>query len=133
MAKWVLPDNTVPNDAIVEATARIAHAVNRAYCAATGDYSQVAWEDAPEWQKESAIAGVRFLAETPEATPADTHNSWVELKLANGWRHGPVKDESAKLHPCIAPYEDLPITQRTKDHIYLAVVRSALIELKKDI
>src|SRR5438105_262770 len=38
---------------VVEACARAAHEVNRAYCLALGDASQVAWEDAPEWQRSS--------------------------------------------------------------------------------
>lgn len=43
----------------VDAIAKRAHEVNRAYCASIGDHSQPAWEDAPQWQKDSAIAGVR--------------------------------------------------------------------------
>ena len=34
--------------------ARVAHEINRAYCASLGDTSQPAWEDAPEWQQQSA-------------------------------------------------------------------------------
>ena len=40
--------------------ARVAHEVNRAYCAALGDVSQLQWDEAPEWQKKSAITGVKF-------------------------------------------------------------------------
>ena len=41
-----------------EDIAKVAHEVNRAYCEALGDTSQLSWEDAPEWQKASARAGV---------------------------------------------------------------------------
>ena len=44
-----------------ETIARIAHEVNRVYCLTIGDKSQPRWEDAPQWQKESAINGVEYL------------------------------------------------------------------------
>lgn len=42
-----------------EEIAKIAHEANRIYCQTLGDYSQPPWEDAPDWQKNSAIAGVQ--------------------------------------------------------------------------
>ncbi len=42
-----------------EQIARVAHEVNRAYCQALGDNSQPAWEDAPQWQRDSAMLGVK--------------------------------------------------------------------------
>lgn len=38
-------------ETVIEACAHAAHEANRAYCAAIGDLSQVAWECAPEWQQ----------------------------------------------------------------------------------
>ena len=43
-----------------EHIARVCHEVNRAYCEALGDTSQPAWEDAPEWQRKSAMKGVEL-------------------------------------------------------------------------
>lgn len=43
---------------VLEAAARAAHEANRAYCLALGDTSQPAWDDAPEWQRTSAMKGV---------------------------------------------------------------------------
>jgi hypothetical protein len=42
----------------VEEIAKVAHEVNRAYCQAIGDNSQPTWEEAPGWQRDSAINGV---------------------------------------------------------------------------
>lgn len=39
----------------IEQTAKTAHEVNRAYCLSIGDISQPSWEDAPDWQKKSAV------------------------------------------------------------------------------
>jgi len=47
---------------IITATARIAHEANRVWCAENGDNSQPSWDNAPDWQRESAINGVTFHA-----------------------------------------------------------------------
>ncbi len=108
--------------------ARIAHEVNRIYCQSIGDNSQLAWADAPEWQKDSAVAGVSFLASNPSATPENSHESWLAHKEADGWKFGPVKDPDKKEHPCFVPYADLPPEQRLKDAFFHAVVRAGLAE-----
>lgn len=104
--------------------AKVAHEVNRAYCASIGDHSQPAWEDAPVWQSVSAIEGVVNAINNPQATPATSHESWLAHKIREGWKYGPTKDPEAKTHPCMVPYDDLPAEQRTKDHLFLAVVRA---------
>ena len=40
--------------------ASICHEANRAYCLSIGDESQPEWATAPDWQRVSAINGVRF-------------------------------------------------------------------------
>lgn len=104
--------------------ARVAHEVNRAYCASLGDTSQPAWADAPEWQKKSAIAGVEFHLSHPDAKPSDSHESWLREKERDGWKFGPVKDPEKKEHPCFVPYAQLPAEQKAKDFLFLAVVRA---------
>jgi hypothetical protein len=106
--------------------ARIAYEINRAYCQAIGDHSQPSWDDAPKWQKDSPIAGVRFHAENPGSTPEASHENWMKQKLAEGWVYGEVKNPDAKTHPCIRPYYELHLTQRVKDHLFIAVVHALL-------
>ena len=106
------------------AIARVCHEVNRAYCAGLGDHSQAKWEDAPEWQKASAIAGVEAILRNPNTTPEQSHEGWLAQKKADGWKYGAVKNADAKEHPCFVPYGELPPEQRVKDHIFGAVVRS---------
>jgi hypothetical protein len=112
------------NNPKIEACARAVHETNRAYCIAIGDTSQPSWEDAPEWQRSSAINGV--LGVMAGNTPEQSHESWLNEKNAAGWRYGPVKDPEKKEHPCIVRYEDLPAQQQQKDHVYVAVVGAML-------
>jgi hypothetical protein len=108
----------------VEQIAKVAHEVNRAYCQATGDDSQPTWDDAPQWQKDSAIQGVIFHQMTPEATPENSHEQWLEVKKMDGWKYGPSKDPEKKEHPCFVPYNELPESQRAKDYLFRQIVHS---------
>ena len=103
--------------------AKICHQANKAYCEALDDHSQVDWEDAPQWQKDSAIAGVEFHMNGDHG-PEDSHNNWMAQKEAEGWVYGEVKDPAKKEHPCMVPYGELPLTQRQKDALFIAVVHT---------
>lgn len=105
--------------------AQLAHEVNRAYCASIGDHSQPAWEDAPTWQKDSAINGVQAHMQA-DLTPEQSHASWLAQKEREGWKYGPVKNPEAKEHPCCVPYDQLPVEQRTKDYLFGAIVKTCL-------
>lgn len=107
-----------------EEIARVAHEVNKAYCEALGDESQVSWEEAPQWQRDSAIQGVKLHIEHPEAGPEASHESWMAQKVAEGWTWGPIKDPQEKKHYCIVPFNDLPPEQQAKDFIFRAVVHA---------
>ena len=71
-----------------EQIARVAHEANRAYCQALGDNSQPAWEDAPQWQRDSAMLGVKLHTENPNAGAQASHESWMAQKLAERIKHG---------------------------------------------
>lgn len=109
---------------LVEEIAKVCHEANRAYCLALGDDSHLPWEDAPGWQRDSAIKGVRYILENDNASPADSHASWMLEKARDGWSYGEVKDEVKKTHPCFVEYDKLPVEQRAKDHIFGAIVRT---------
>lgn len=108
----------------VEDIAKCCHEANRAYCETLGDASQRPWESAPEWQRVSAIDGVRFLLANPNAPDSASHDNWLAHKRADGWRYGPEKDAKKKTHPCFLQYDLLPKEQRAKDALFGAVVRA---------
>ena len=104
--------------------AKVCHDANREYCVCNGDYSQVMWFSAPDWQRDSAIDGVTHALDNPNAGPEDSHQNWWAGKIADGWVYGEVKDPVAKTHPCMVPYDQLPEFQRKKDALFLAIVRA---------
>ena len=106
------------------AIARVAHEVNRTYCMSLGDYSQPLWEDAPQWQQDSAVAGVEMHLADPTAGPESSHKAWMRKKVNEGWVYGDAKDPEKKTHPCIKPFGDLPQEQRAKDYIFMGIVRA---------
>lgn len=108
----------------IEEIAKVCHEANRGYCKALGDDSQLPWDEAPQWAKTSAINGVRFHLDNPNAGPSGSHENWLKEKEREGWKYGEVKDPEKKEHPCYVPYEQLPKEQQAKDYIFTAIVKS---------
>lgn len=113
-------------DDVIEATARVAHEANRAWCVANGDMSQPPWDEAPEWQKDSARNGVAFHIANPEAGDSASHDNWMAEKVSAGWVYGKVKNPEANppTHPCIVPFDQLPKVQQAKDAIFRSIVHA---------
>ncbi len=112
---------TLEHAAHVTMIARICHEANRVIQDAHNDPAvSPHWEDAPSWQKLSALDGVQ--AALDGATPEQLHESWCDFKANDGWVYGDVKDADAKTHPCLVPYAELPQDQRLKDHVFKAIV-----------
>ena len=108
------------------AIAKVTHQTNKAFCEINGDFSQVDWCFAPDWQRESAMNGVKFHYEDPNASSEQSHMNWFREKQLDGWTYGPVKNAEKKEHPCMVPYDQLSKHQRIKDALFKAVVRAIL-------
>lgn len=108
----------------IEQIARVCHAANAEYCVSLGDNSQKPWDNAEQWQRDSAIAGVKYALANRNASPSAQHEAWLADKKRDGWKYGPVKDPAAKTHPCFVPYAELPVEQRVKDYIFQAIVKA---------
>ncbi len=104
--------------------AKIAHELNRSFCISIGDTSQPEWIDAPNWQKESAVEGVKYHIENTDSNPEDSHRNWLKGKKADGWSFGMIKDSEKKEHPCMVEYLELPIEQRSKDYLFSQIIKS---------
>ena len=98
------------------------HEANRVWCIGNGDESQKHWHEAEQWQRDSAIKGVEFRLNNPDAKQDAQHNAWMEDKVNDGWVFGALKDTEKKTHPCIVPFEQLPEFQQKKDALFCAIV-----------
>lgn len=107
-----------------EMIAVVCHEANKAWCEKNGDYSQKSWNEAENWQRESAVKGVEFRLNNPDAGHDAQHNAWMKEKIEQGWIYGTKKDADAKTHPCIVPFEQLPKFQQQKDALFCAIVDS---------
>lgn len=115
-------DGHLLSDAFV---AKMCHEANRALCQAHGDMSQPIWEEAPEWQRDSAIEGVKFHRANPTAGPEASHVNWCKHKYAEGWTFGHVKSPEHKTHFCLRPFHELPVEQQAKDFVFRAIIHAA--------
>lgn len=104
--------------------ARICHEANKAWCEANGDTSQKSWDQAEQWQRDSAVKGVEFKLSNPDAGDSAQHEAWSSDKIADGWVYGEVKDAKKKTHPCLVPFNQLPEFQQKKDKLFCAIVEA---------
>lgn len=117
-------EQTEKRKRIIHDIAKTCHEINRQFCLGLRDYSQTDWNNAPAWQQESTINGVLYHIENPNSTPQDSHINWMAEKVATGWQYGEIKCSVSKTHPCIVPFEQLPLAQQTKDILFHATVKA---------
>lgn len=114
---------TLPTQKVID-IATMCHQANKSWCELSGDFSQKNWNEAEGWQRDSAIKGVEFKLNNPEAKEDAQHNAWMADKVADGWVYGEVKDAEKKIHPCIVPFNELPGFQQKKDALFCAIVNA---------
>lgn len=108
-----------------EVIAAVCHDANRTYALRTGEDPATVhptWDSAPAEIRESARQGV--LNACAGAGPRELHELWCAFKKNNDWVYGPVRDNAAKVHPCLVPYDQLPEAQRRKDALFQAIVEA---------
>lgn len=116
----------------IDGIAQVCHEANRAFCKTIDDFSQPSWEEAPEWQKQSAINGVKFHL-TGEYGPQQSHENWMREKIDSGWVYGPVKDAEKKTHPSLRPFSELSMPERMKDILFATLVLTFKAVLTKEL
>ena len=61
-----------------------------------------------------------------ERLAENAHDVWARQRLADGWTWGPVRDDRARQHPCLVPYDVLPEAEKQYD-------RNAALETLKTV
>lgn len=117
-------DFETQEQAKIVSIAKVCHQANKAWCEVVGDNSQKDWDEAEQWQRDSAVKGVQFKIDNPDAGHDAQHNSWMQEKVDAGWVYGETKDAEAKTHPCIVPFDQLPEFQQKKDALFCAIVEA---------
>ncbi len=108
--------------ALVARIAEVVHEALRAWKLSAGEESHPHWNEAPEWMRSSTLESVRFRIANPSAPASVEHERWMAERARDGWRRGPEKDETAKTHPMMIPYAELPEDERKKDALIISVV-----------
>lgn len=62
-----------------------------------------------------ALPEVRLSEEEIERASVAEHEGWRRQKTANGYRFGPVRDDLARTHPSLVPWEELTDSVRNLD------------------
>jgi ryanodine receptor 2 len=57
---------------------------------------------------ESITELIEQLAET-------NHDIWAAQRMCDGWTYGPQRDDPAKKHPDLVPYNQLPESEKEYD------------------
>lgn len=112
--------------------AQICHEANKSLCAINGDHTQPKWGQTTKEIRDSALNGVKFHLMNPDATPENSHESWLAEKEENGWTYGEVKSLTAKTHPCFRPYEELPETDKAKDYLFRSTIHALASFIDED-
>ena len=63
----------------------------------------------------SAIALPQELDALAEDLARNVHEVWAAQRMADGWTWGPERDDAARKHPCLVPYDELPESEKNYD------------------
>lgn len=50
-----------------------------------------------------------------EKLAKNTHETWAAKRIAQGWKYGAQRNDVAKTHPCLVPYENLSEEEKEYD------------------
>lgn len=54
------------------------------------------------------------LEKLVEKMAKNVHEVWAKARIEQGWTYGQVRNEEAKKHPCLVPYNEL--SEEEKDY-----------------
>ncbi len=81
----------------------------------------------------SGISLPEKLTELTELLARNTHEVWAQGRIAEGWKYGPERNDSLRLHPGLVSYEELPESEKEYDRNTSIETLKAIISLGFDI
>lgn len=76
------------------------------------------------------VSGVTIpphLEALTEQLAENAHDLWARQRLDDGWSYGSERDDQAKKHPCLVPYDALPDSEKQYDRkIVLGTLKAIL-------
>lgn len=108
-----------------EEIAKVAYQTYREYLKNTNSTTNLLdWDECPDWEKKSAIIGVRTYINNPEDSIEKNHERWMKERLTN---NGVYYTERDKISFDYLPREPIPFLQlskklQVKDFIFQNVV-----------
>ncbi len=73
------------------------------------------------------------LDELLEQIAKNVHDVWARSRISEGWSYGPERDDVAKTHPCLVPYEELPESEKDYDRHTAVNTLKLVIKMGYDI
>lgn len=55
------------------------------------------------------------ILELGELLARNAHDVWARERMRQGWVFGDTRNDEAKEHPCLIPYEELPESEKEYD------------------
>lgn len=77
----------------------------------------------------TGIALSPSLAALMERLAENTHDVWAKKRLAQGWTYGPERNDTAKRHPCLVAYAELPDAEKEYDRETAGETLKAILKL----
>jgi RyR domain len=111
-------------DRIARACHDASRALGQVFGEDPGTAPQLAWDDAPQSERDRVAADVKLALAKPDAPTPDQHQVWFDDKLANKWQRGPAIDVDGKAHPHLVPFAELRAEARAKVMVCAAIVRA---------
>ena len=69
------------------------------------------------------------LGELTERLAENAHEIWAAQRMKDGWQWGPQRDDAARKHPCLVPYDQLPESEKEYDRAAVLCVLRAIVAL----
>jgi len=69
------------------------------------------------------------ISQLIERLAEHNHDGWARQRIADGWQHGPKRNDDRKEHPCLVPYDELPESEKEYDRQTAREVLGAVLAL----